>query len=87
MLRSPGAAIPNSCALNAMPHCNAFFVSFGVGFVISLKALLANLLGKERGHKNENASKLVHFASLGIIAGFSISQSIFRFFLDLKAIL
>ena len=52
-----------------------------------LKALLANLLEKERGPPNENARKLLYFASLGILAEFSIYQSIFMFFLDSKLIL
>ena len=43
--------------------------------------------GKERGHRNENASNLVYFASFGILAGFDISESIFRMFLDLKLVL
>jgi len=47
-----------------------------------LKALLANLRGKERGLKNENASNCLYFASSGILAAFLIYQSIFSFFLD-----
>jgi len=58
-----------------------------VCFVSSLKALLANLRGKERGLTNENASKFVYFASLGILAVFLIYKSIFRMFLDFKLIL
>ena len=53
----------------------------------SLKALLANLRGKERGGTNENASKVAYFASLGILVVFLIYKSIFRMFLDFKLIL
>jgi hypothetical protein len=52
-----------------------------------LEALLANLRGKERGPRNENASNLIHFASFGILAGLGVYQSIFRIFLDLKLVL
>ncbi|MEG4943655.1 hypothetical protein [Microcoleus sp. F4-D5] len=52
-----------------------------------MKALLANLRGKERGRPNENASKFVYFASLGILAFFLSYQSIFRIFLDFKLLL
>ncbi|TAE05719.1 MAG: hypothetical protein EAZ90_23500 [Oscillatoriales cyanobacterium] len=48
----------------------------------SLKALLANLRGKERGSRNENASNSIYFASLGILAGFLIYKSIFINILD-----
>jgi hypothetical protein len=46
-----------------------------------VKALLANLRGKERGPENENASNFVYFASLGILAAFLIYLSIFIMFL------
>jgi len=45
------------------------------------------LRGKERGLTNENASKFVYFAPLGILAVFGIYQSIFRLFLYFKLIL
>lgn len=61
--------------------------NFGVGLFCYLKALLANLLGKERGPPNEKARKLLYFASLGILAEFSTYQFIFIFFLDYKLIL
>jgi hypothetical protein len=56
-------------------------------FLSSLKALLANLLGKERGHQNEKARKLLYFVSLGILAEFLIQKSIFRLFLHSKSFL
>jgi hypothetical protein len=52
-----------------------------------LQALLANLRGKERGHRNENASNLIYFASCGILWRFEPYHSIFRIFLDLKFVL
>ena len=55
--------------------------------VTSLKALLANLRGKERGRVNENASKLVYFAPVRILTGFLRQKSIFIIFLAFKLIL
>ena len=52
-----------------------------------MKALLANLRGKERGRENENASNFVYFASLGILAAFLIHLSIFIMFLLFKSFL
>ncbi|MEG3896664.1 MULTISPECIES: hypothetical protein [unclassified Microcoleus] len=52
-----------------------------------MKALLANLPRKERGRPNENASKFVYFASLGILAVFLTCKSIFIKFLPSKLVL
>jgi len=61
--------------------------SYEQACVTSLKALLANLRGNERGLLNENLSNLVYFASLGTLAFFLIHQSIFRIFLRFLSIL
>jgi hypothetical protein len=87
MLRSPLLQYPTPMPLLQCPTAMLCLSIWESAFLSSLKALLANLLGKERGHQNENARKLLYFVSLGILAEFSIYQSIFRFFLDSKLIL
>ncbi len=69
------------------PTAMPLLSNFEIGLFSYLKALLANLLGKERGLQNENACKLLYFASLGILAAFSTYQLIFRFFLHFKLVL